>query len=312
MNYLVLGGAGFIGSHVVDGLLDAGHQVRVLEHPASNLENLAHVHSRIELKFVDFADGEGLRRRLPEFLAGVDQVIHLVSTVLPASSNKNPLHDIESNLKSTVVLLEEMVRQKVKKILFASSGGQIYGPATALPIMESNPTEPLSSYGIIKLAIEKYLKLFHHLHGLDYTVLRIANPFGERQRVDGAQGAVAVFLGHLKRGVPIEVWGDGSVARDYIYIADLVDAVLKASTTSSAVKLFNIGSGRALSLNELIAILSEVCQLEAEVIYKAARPCDSPVNFLDSKLAFEHLGWQPKIDLKTGLKRTWEWVSVNA
>ncbi|MCD6581323.1 MAG: NAD-dependent epimerase/dehydratase family protein [Desulfuromusa sp.] len=312
MNFLVLGGAGFIGSHVVDSLLAAGHRVRVLEHPQSDLGNLAHVRSRIELRFADFANGVKLRQLLPDYLNGVDQVIHLVSTVLPALSNKNPLYDIETNLKSTVVLLEEVVKSGVKKVVFASTGGQIYGPATVLPIAESNSTDPLSSYGIIKLAIEKYLKLFHHLHGLDYTILRIANPYGERQRIGGAQGAVAVFLGHLKNREPIEIWGDGSVARDYLYIADLVDVVLRASAISNTVKLFNIGSGRSLSLNELIAMLTEVSGLKVDVIYRAARPCDSPVNFLDSGLALKHLDWEPQVSLKDGLKRTWKWVLANA
>ncbi len=312
MNYLVLGGAGFIGSHVVDGLLDAGHHVRVFEHPESNLDNLSGVRHQIELCVGDFTDCVKLAASLPAALEGVDQVIHLISTVLPASSNRNPLYDIETNLKSTVILLEEVVRSGVKKVVFASTGGQIYGSATTLPIIESNPTEPLSSYGIIKLTIEKYLKLFHHLHGLDYTILRIANPYGERQRTGGAQGAVAVFLGHLKNREPIEIWGDGSVSRDYLYIADLVAAVLKASEKSGPVKLFNIGSGQPLNLNDLVALLMKVSDRQIKVVYKEARPCDCPVNFLDCSRAYEHLGWQPQVDLQTGLGRTWEWVLANA
>lgn len=312
MNYLVLGGAGFIGSHVVDALLLAGHRVRVLEHPQSILDNLAPVRDQIELCFGDFADSSNLSGILATVLDGVDLVIHLVSTVLPASSNLNPRYDIETNLRNTVILLEEAVKKEVKKIVFASSGGQVYGPAVTLPITESSPTEPLSSYGIIKLTTEKYLKLFHHLHGLDYTALRIANPYGERQRIGGVQGAIAVFLGHIENRQPIEIWGDGSVARDYLYVADLVQAIMRACTISCPAKLFNIGSGQPLSLNDLVAELIKVSGHNVPVIYKEARPCDSPVNFLDCQLALEHLGWQPQVELKTGLRQTWEWIRANA
>ncbi len=312
MNYLVLGGAGFIGSHVVDALLAAGHQIRVLEHPQSNLDNLAPVRSQIDLCLGDFADTSKLPDLLATVLDGVDLVIHLVSTVLPASSNLNPLYDIETNLKNTVILLEEAVKKGVKKVVFASSGGQVYGPVATLPVTESSPTEPLSSYGIIKLSTEKYLKLFYHLHGLDYTILRIANPYGERQRISGSQGAVAVFLGHIRKRQPIEIWGDGSVARDYLYIADLVQAIMQACAVNCSVKLFNIGSGRPLSLNDLIAELIKVSGHSVSIVYKDARSCDSPVNFLDCQLARERLGWEPRVDLQTGLKQTWEWVLANA
>lgn len=312
MNYLVLGGAGFIGSHVVDALLASGHRVRVLEHPQSNLDNLTPVRSQIDLCFADFADGESLAGVLDSALDKVDLIIHLVSTVLPASSNVNPLYDIETNLKNTVILLEAAVRKGVRKVVFPSSGGQVYGPAASLPITESSPTEPLSSYGIIKLTTEKYLKLFYHLHGLDYTILRIANPYGERQRISGAQGAIAVFLGQIKKRQSIEIWGDGSVARDYLYIADLVQAIMRACAVSCAAKLFNIGSGRPLSLNDLVAELIKISGYNVPIIYKDARLCDSPVNFLDCQLALEYLNWKPQIDLPAGLKQTWEWVFANA
>ncbi len=312
MNYLVLGGAGFIGSHVVDALLAAGHKVRVLEHPQSKLDNLAPVLEEVDLYLGDFADSSSLPALLETVLDGVDLIIHLVSTVLPASSNLKPVYDIESNLKNTVILLETAVQKGVKKVVFASSGGQVYGPAATLPITESSPTEPLSSYGIIKLAIEKYLKLFHHLHGLDYTILRIANPYGERQRAGGAQGAIAVFLGQIRDRQSIEIWGDGSVARDYIYIADLVQAIISACTLACPVKLFNIGSGKALSLKDLIVELVTICGYDVPIAYKDARPCDSPVNFLDCQLALKYLGWKPQTDLQTGLKRTWDWVLAHA
>ena len=309
MNYLVLGGAGFIGSHVVDALLNAGHRVRVFERPGCDLANLATVLDRIEIDYGDFTKIAEETGALAQALDGVDLVIHLVSTVLPASSNLNPLYDIESNLKSTVRLLELAVKKGVKKVVFASSGGQVYGPSAVLPIHEESPTNPLSSYGIVKLATEKYLALFHHLHGLDYTVLRIANPYGERQKISGAQGAVAVFLGKIKSGEAIEIWGDGSVARDYLYIADLTNAILLACGKSSSEKLFNIGSGSPCSLNQLIDLLQRVSGRKVAVDYKDSRACDSSVNYLDCKRARKVLGWQPQYSFREGLHRTWQWVA---
>ncbi len=309
MNYLVLGGAGFIGSHVVDVLLGAGHRVRVFERPGCDLENLTTVLDLVELCYGDFTKVEEHDGALAQALEGIDLVIHLVSTVLPASSNINPLYDIETNLKSTVSLLEWAVKKGVKKIVFASSGGQVYGSAAALPISEESLTDPLSSYGIIKLTTEKYLKLFHHLHGLDYAVLRIANPYGERQKISGAQGAVAVFLGRIKSGDVIEIWGDGSVARDYLYIADLAKAILLASENITSEKLFNIGGGHPCSLNQLIALLEDASGRKVPVLYKESRSCDSLVNFLDCSRARKVLGWQPQYSFSEGLQRTWEWVA---
>ncbi|MEA3347774.1 MAG: NAD-dependent epimerase/dehydratase family protein [Pseudomonadota bacterium] len=306
MNYLVLGGAGFIGSHLVDALVAAGHRVRVFERRACELGNLAAVLDKIELCYGDFTKTKDLAGALE----GIDLVVHLVSTVVPASSNLDPLYDIETNLKSTVSLLELALKKGVKKVVFASSGGTVYDPASALPIREESPTEPLSSYGIVKLATEKYLKLFHHLHGLDYTILRIANPYGERQRCSGAQGAVAVFLGRIKSGEAIEIWGDGTVARDYLYIADLTKALLLACEKSTSVKLFNLGSGKPCNLNQLIALLEEVSGRKVSVLYKESRACDSPVNYLDCRRAQKELGWEPQFDFREGLRRTWKWVSI--
>ena len=304
MNCLVLGGAGFIGSHVVDTLLAAGHRVRVFEHPDCNPANLAGVRERIELCRGDFTRPAELEPALD----GIDQIVHLVGTVLPASSNLKPCFDIETNLKSTVALLEMAVKNRVEKVVFASSGGTVYGIPEALPLTEKSPTEPLTSYGIVKLATEKYLQLFHHLHGLDYTVLRIANPYGERQNPAGAQGAVAVFLGRIREGRPIEIWGDGDIARDYLYIGDLARAFLKACETSRPEKLFNIGSGRPCSLNRLLELLGEVTGRPVAVDYQPARACDVPVNYLDCGRAARVLDWEPRVSLRDGLERTWQWL----
>ena len=179
-------------------------------------------------------------------------------TTLPKSPNADPVFDVKSNVLGTVRLLTHAVKFGLKKIIFGSSGGTVYGAPAQLMIPETHPTNPVCSYGISKLAIEKYLGLFYHLQGLDYTVLRIANPFGERQRTQASQGAVAVFLGKVLRGEPVEIWGDGSVVRDYIYIADVVDALLIALEQTSSEHVFNIGAGRGHSLNEVLDGIEKV------------------------------------------------------
>jgi UDP-glucose 4-epimerase len=238
---LVLGGRGFIGSHLVDALLARGRLVRCFDRP--HVAPLGEAH----LSNPNFEIYEGdlvSEADVTEALADCDVCFHLVSTTLPKSSNADPVFDVESNVLGTVRLLTNAVKSGLRKVIFVSSGGTVYGVPIQLPIPEGHPTDPVCSYGISKLAIEKYLGLFKHLHGLDYTVLRLANPYGERQRTHASQGAVAVFLGKVLRGEPVEIWGDGSVVRDYIHIADVVDALLMAFERTSSEHIFNIGAGR--------------------------------------------------------------------
>jgi UDP-glucose 4-epimerase len=233
----------------------------------------------------------------------------MVSTTLPHSSNLDPVFDLESNVIRSVKLLDMAVKHQVKKIIFTSSGGTVYGKPTQVPIAESHPTEPTCSYGISKLAIEKYLALYKQLHGLDYTVLRIANPFGERQRLDGQQGAIAVFMGKVLRSETVEIWGDGSVVRDYIHISDVVRALLLAmSNTSIAHGVFNIGSGQGYSLNEVLSAIEQVTRKKVLRRFLVGRTFDVPVSVLDIAYAGTHLGWQPQTTFLQGLKQFYAWI----
>jgi UDP-glucose 4-epimerase len=241
-------------------------------------------------------------------LVGCEVCFHLVSTTLPKSSNADPVFDVESNVLGTVRLLTHAVKSGLRKIIYVSSGGTIYGAPIQLPIPESHPTNPVCSYGISKLAIEKYLGLFHQLHGLDFTVLRIANPYGERQRTYASQGAVAVFLGKVLRGEPVEIWGDGSVVRDYIHIADVVDALLAAFERTGNEHVFNIGAGHGHSLNELLDIIEKVTGRSANRRYLPGRAFDVPASVLSIALAQQSLGWSPKVDFELGLARFAEWL----
>lgn len=302
---LVLGGRGFIGSHLVDALLAHGHYARCFDRP--HLAPLGETHlanpnfELFEGDLVSEAD-------VSEALVGCEVCFHLVSTTLPKSSNADPVFDVQSNLLGTVRLLSHASETGLKKVVFVSSGGTVYGVPTQVPIPETHPTDPVCSYGITKLAIEKYLGLFHQLHGLDYTILRIANPFGERQRTYASQGAVAVFLGKVLRGDPVEIWGDGSVVRDYIHIADVVDALLIALDQTSEEHVFNIGAGCGHSLNELLAVIEKVTGRTATRSYLPGRAFDVPVSVLSIERARRELGWSPKVDFKQGLERFATWL----
>jgi UDP-glucose 4-epimerase len=297
---LVLGGAGFIGSHLAEALLQAGHRVRIFDRP--HLDRLPAFLQRREFEVFtgDFLNP----RALSPALDGSEIVFHLVSTTLPKTSNDNPVYDVESNVVGTLRLLELCREQGVRKVVFTSSGGTIYGVPRSVPIDESHPTDPICSYGIHKLVIEKYLQLNYRIHGLDYCAVRPPNLYGPRQRLDVAQGAVAVFLDRALRGKPIQVWGDGSVVRDYLYVGDAAEALLKAAAFEGEPKLFNIGSGVGTSLTQLIREIEALLGRPVPVEYAAARPLDVPANVLDASLARRHLGWAPRTSLAEGLRRT--------
>ena len=300
MRIALFGGGGFIGSAIADRLLLEGHSLRVFERP------------RVEpyRKFLDTEDVTWLTGDLMSnhdvgaAVDGVDAVIHLVSTTLPKSSNDDPIYDVQSNLVATLQMLNLMVAKGVKKIVFISSGGTVYGNPCYLPIDEKHPTEPLVSYGITKLAIEKYLLMYQRLHGIKAVILRVSNPFGDRQRIETAQGAVAAFLSKALRSMPIEIWGDGSVQRDYLYIGDVADAFARAVAYDGPHSVFNISSGKGTSLNEVIRLIERVTGVSVEKSYQPGRAFDVPVSVLDNALASCELGWSPKVSLEDGITRT--------
>jgi len=304
MKCVVLGGAGFIGSHLVERLLAAGHAVRVFDlndpGPAGGYPRYGDV-EWVRGNFLDAADA---RRAL----AGCEAAFHLAWTTLPKSSNEDPAVDVEHNIAGTVRVLEAWRAAGRAagggKFVFISSGGTVYGAPRAVPITEEHATYPLSSYGITKLAIEKYLELYRVLHGLDYCVLRVANPFGERQRIASGQGAVTTFLYRAHRREPIEIWGDGRVVRDYLYVGDVADALARALDHRGERRVINIGSGVGRDLNEVLAAIERVLGRPVERRQLPARNFDVPANVLDVSLARAELGWRPSTAFEDGLART--------
>lgn len=303
MNCLVLGGDGFIGSHLVDRLLQKGYVVRVYDCQCERfrepLADVEYVYGRLED-----------RKALRSALVGIDVVFHLIGTTVPASSNRDPIFDVQSNLISTLVLLQECVHAHVSRLVFASSGGTVYGIPQSNPLKESHDTNPICSYGITKLAIEKYLGLFHYLHELEYAALRCANAYGPRQNPWARQGAIAVFLGKVAQEKPITIWGDGSVVRDYVYVEDIARALVLAAESHGLVATLNVGSGQGHSLNQILELIRSVTGREIQVQYKMARSADVPVNVLNPRLAREMLGWQTMITLEEGVRRTWTWMQT--
>ena len=301
---LVLGGAGFIGSHLAEALARQGRRVRIFDRPHVDRLALFPSAKGFEIFTGDFLNPQALAPALH----GAELVFHLVSTTLPKNSNDHPVYDVESNVLGSLRLIELCREQGVRKLVFVSSGGTVYGVPRTTPIAEDHATDPISSYGIHKLMVEKYLALAHRLHGLDYRVVRPGNLYGPRQRLDTAQGAVAVFLDSALREQPIQIWGDGSVVRDYVYVVDAVDAMLKAAAFEGPPRVFNIGSGKGTSLNELVAEIGNLLGRPVRVEHTDSRPVDVPVNVLDSSLAARHLGWRASTLLGEGLRRTFEWL----
>jgi len=305
MKCLVLGGCGFLGSHLVDGLLDEGHRVTVFDKVDRDTKNVNHNLDRIGLFGGDFTNKSHLRKAI----RGMDYVFHFISTTDPQSSTQDPIYDVETNVVPTMNLLEMAKSTSVKRIIFASSGGTVYGVPDEIPITEDHPTDPICAYGISKLMIEKHLHLYHQLYGLDYVSLRFSNPYGERQDPDRSQGAVAVFLKKIVRGDPLVIWGDGSVVRDYIYVKDLINACLRAMDSKQTKHhIFNVGSGNGSSLNDLIKVMAPIAEKEIEIRYKEERRIDVPVNVLDISLARKVLKWEPKVSIEEGIKKSYQWI----
>lgn len=301
MNSLLLGGNGFIGSHLVDRLLADGHSVRVFD---KYEERYRRPLPRVDYRFGDF----GNRGLLAEALHGIDLVFHLINTSLPKTSNDDPAYDVQSNVIETLFLLEKCVELGVRKVVFISSGGTVYGRPSQLPVAEDGATDPECSYGITKLMIEKYLSLYRQLHGLEYVVVRPSNPYGSRQNPRGIQGAIPVFLGRIARGEPVEIWGDGSVVRDYLFIDDLVDGICRAAFITAGDRIFNLGSGQGLSLNKVLAAIRSVTGREVPVIHKPGRQFDVPAIYLDISRASRQLGWHPVTSLEIGIQQTWDFI----
>jgi UDP-glucose 4-epimerase len=306
MNCLVLGGTGFIGTHLVNALITAGARVRVF---SKDRNRFYAPRPDVEYLYGDWAN-TGM---LDVALRGCDYVFHLISTTVPGTANTDPIFDLRSNVLNSVILLQRCAVHNIKKVVFSSSGGTVYGIAYQIPIPESHATEPICAHGIGKLMIEKYIALFHRLYGLDYAIFRTANAYGEGQDPLGVQGVIAVFLGKVARGESITLWGSKDVVRDYIHVEDVARAFVQAVDRTTRQRIFNVGSGQGTSLRELVGLIAEVTDRNPTVVEKSERSWDVPANVLDITRIRTETGWEPQVGLREGLERTWAWIrSLNA
>jgi UDP-glucose 4-epimerase len=302
---LILGGNGFIGSHLADLLVNKGYSVRIFDSFQFKTANLQNVAKNIELINGDFLN----ETQITSALKGVDYIFHYISTTVPATAVKDPVFDIQSNLVGSVKLLQLAVMNGVQKIIFPSSGGTVYGEPTTFPVKETHTLDPQDPYGISKLAIEKYLNYFNRIYGLDYLILRYSNPYGERQNPNGQQGVIPVFLKRIKLGEPPVIYGDGTMERDYIYVGDAIEATITALQAKTKDKVFNVGSGESVSVNKLLAIISDVTGKKINPLYVKDTIVRVHKTYLDISRIREQVGWKPTTNLKEGITKTWNWIS---
>jgi len=310
MHVLVTGGAGFIGSNLVDRLLAEGHSVDVIDDLSSGkLANLADARNGVDHEFsfhqIDICDPavvDLIERRKPEVIC------HLAAQIDVRVSVSDPLKDARINLLGTLNVLEGARRGGSRKVTFASSGGTIYGAVDAddLPITEAQPQRPLSPYGVSKKAAVDYLHAYRELHDLEYTALALANVYGPRQDPHGEAGVVAIFAGRLLAGQQCTIFGDGEATRDYVFVDDVVDAFVRATTKGSGL-LCNIGTGTETSTNQLYAAMALNAGVDTEAVHAPARVGELDRSALDAGRAKLHLGWEPFTDLAAGTSSVIEW-----
>jgi UDP-glucose 4-epimerase len=301
---VVLGGCGFIGSHICRALVAAGRAVRIFDKVYAERSLVEDIGASVEIVEGDVARPDDVLAALE----GAETVVNLVHTTVPGSSMLDPVYDVESNVVASVRWLSRLPETGVRRLLFVSSGGTVYGLPQSELIDERHPTDPISSYGITKLAIEKYVAMYAEASGVAHVILRPSNVYGEGQRLHIGQGVIGVLADRALRGESLEVWGTGESLRDYLYIGDLVDAVLRLTSYEGARRVFNVSSGRGDSVREILAILQRRLGRPLDITYKPARGFDVPANVLDSSLLRAETGWEPRVNLEDGVARVVRWL----
>ncbi len=300
MKSVVLGGSGFIGLNLLDKLIKKGDRIRVIDHRLPSEKDRP--------AGVEFVQGNYADPTLLEQIEGADCVFHLAGPVDLKAINVDAARDAEKTVAHSIRLMEACVRKAVRRLVFVSSGGAVYGVPKSMPIPEGHPTEPISAYGASKLAIEKYLHVYKHVWGLDYKVARCANVYGRHQSPFRQQGLIPVILHKAMKGEEVEVWGTGDAVRDYVNVEDVASALAALSVYSGKTDVFNVGSGSGVSVNELIGTVRRQTGLDVKARYLPGRSFDVPINILDCTLIERELGWGCRNSLSEGIRTTWEWM----
>jgi UDP-glucose 4-epimerase len=300
-DHLILGGGGFIGRHVALLLAGAGHRVKIAGRKPPAFRFPKAVAEQIKWEALDLTAVDWDR-----LVSGVDVIHHYSWSSIPASANANPSGDLLVNVGATLGLLDALKRQGHGRVVFASSGGTVYGKLRSVPVTEDHPLAPITAYGAGKATAELYLMLYRTMHGLDCRVARVANPYGAGQDLSRGLGAVTTFLHHALTGQEIVIWGDGNVVRDYVHISDVASCLvtLACAPRTEADFVINVGSGTGISLNDIVTELEARLGHRLAVVRTATRAFDVPVSILAIDRARRVLNWSPRLSFSEGIMRT--------
>ena len=302
MKSLVTGGAGFIGSNIVDRLIKDGHDVIILDNLCTGRKE--NINPKAKFYNLDITDS-----KIEEIFAEnkIDVVFHLAAQIDVRKSVSNPIFDATTNIIGTINLLNMIQKYNVGKIIYSSSGGAVYGEPTKLPADETHPVRPLAPYGISKHCPEHYIEYYHDLYGLKYTILRYANVYGPRQDPLGEAGVIAIFMGRMLKGETPIIFGDGNQTRDYVFVGDVVNANISAINNGDN-QIYNIGTGKETSVNKIYAVLSKLIENSPKTIYEAKRPGEVERICLNTDRAKKESFWSAEVTLEEGIKKTLEFI----
>jgi UDP-glucose 4-epimerase len=307
MKILVTGGAGFIGSHVVDKFIAEGHDVAVVDDLSTGFRE--NINPEARFYEVNICNAEALdevfRREQPEV------VDHHAAQMDVRHSVDDPVFDATTNILGSLNLILAAVKQHTRKFVYISTGGAIYGEPTYLPVDENHPVNPEAQYGVSKHTVEHYLYLYHHQSGLTFTILRYPNVYGPRQNPKGEAGVIAIFIGKMLEGITPTIYGDGKQVRDYVHVNDIVQANSLALVKGDN-EIFNIGSGVGTTVNELYRLLSNLLSFRSPANYASPRRGELQKIYLNAEKAKRHLGWNAEIPVEEGLAMTIEWCREKA
>ncbi|MFA6296248.1 MAG: SDR family NAD(P)-dependent oxidoreductase [Patescibacteria group bacterium] len=305
MKILVTGGAGFIGSHIVDKLIAENNEVVVIDNLSTGKkENLNNKAKFYQADIKNFEDVEKVfEQEKPEYIC------HQAAHASVSESVKDPIYDAENNILGSINIIKLAIKYNIKKIVFASTGGAMYGDAEIIPTPEKSETKPVSPYAVTKLAVEKYLYCFNFLNKLNYTILRYANVYGPKQDPFGEAGVVAIFSQKIVNNEQPIINGDGKYTRDYVYVTDIANANLLALKSEKSQNIYNVGTGIETDVNTIFQNLSKISGKNIPEKHGEARKGDHRKGAIDSTKIKQELNWQPTVKLEDGLKETYKWFS---
>lgn len=302
MKILLLGAAGFIGTNLTIELAKKTEdEITLVDRSKAFFKPIV----SMDLKNVHILEADlTVDMDFDSILKDQEVVYHLVSTTVPTTSNQHISQELVSNVIFSANLFEACIRCGVKKVVFVSSGGTVYGKEVDCPLKEKTATNPISSYGVQKITIEKLLYLYRYMYGLDYRIIRLANPYGPYQRPNGVLGAVTTFTYKALKGDEITVYGDGSVVRDFIYIDDAIRAIMKIVNGENKHRTFNLGCGYGTSIKQVLETIEKALGIKLNVSYLEGRKVDVPVNYLDISRYEKYYGTLNPISLEDGIRKT--------